>query len=147
MTPSISPGRVDGSPIAQPLHPWLTLKDFCCTGASRKDASLGGRLRSLTLSKSQPELRSAASEGVSSSGVVVLGKEARSKSRRFVVSEDGAVHKTSTPHAPGVFACLAPVSLAIVHPRPLSCPAPGSMPACVRRLLDACRNCTKSPDP
>ena len=73
-----------------------------CPGASRKEGSLTERLRSLTMSKSQPDLRSAASEGMSPTPeIVVLGREARSKSRRFMLSEDGSFNGTASWQAPG----------------------------------------------
>jgi hypothetical protein len=83
--------------------------DDVSTGENTRKEGSGGlreRMRSLKLSRSQPELRSVRSEAAGAPEIVVLGREARSKSRRFVLSEDGTLLGGSTPHAPGASSCV-----------------------------------------
>ncbi|KAK9904245.1 hypothetical protein WJX75_007637 [Coccomyxa subellipsoidea] len=69
------------------------------------DTSAAPRARTLAFSKSQPDLKAAMSVGLPPAGLVVLGKEARRRSRRYVQSEDGtlvAQHpEASAASAPG----------------------------------------------
>lgn len=60
------------------------------------------RARPLAFSKSQPNLKAAASAATPPAGLVVLGKEARHRSRRYLQSEDGT---PISPHLPGLFPC------------------------------------------
>jgi hypothetical protein len=64
------------------------------------DTSAAPRARTLAFSKSQPDLKAAMSVGLPPAGLVVLGKEARRRSRRYVQSEDG----TLVAQHPGLFA-------------------------------------------
>ena len=64
------------------------------------DTSAAPRARLLAFSRSQPDLKATASAGAPPPGLVVLGKEGRRRSRRFVQSEDG----TLAAHHPGLSA-------------------------------------------
>ncbi|EIE20235.1 hypothetical protein COCSUDRAFT_67551 [Coccomyxa subellipsoidea C-169] len=69
------------------------------------DTSAPPRARQLAFSKSQPDLKAAAAVGAPPAGLVVLGKEARRRSRRYVQSEDGTL---ITAHQPEASAASAP---------------------------------------
>lgn len=56
------------------------------------------RARHLAFSKSQPNLKAAALAAMPPAGLVVLGKDERRRSRRYLQSEDGS---PVTPHLPG----------------------------------------------
>lgn len=56
------------------------------------DGAAPPRARLLTFSKSQPDLKAAESVDPPPKGLVVLGKEARRRSRRYILSEDGTLN-------------------------------------------------------
>ena len=64
------------------------------------DLNAPPRARTLAFSKSQPNLKAAASAPMPPAGLVVLGKEARRRSRRYLQSKDGT---PVSPHLPGWF--------------------------------------------
>lgn len=68
------------------------------------DLDVPPRARPLAFSKSQPNLKAAASAATPPAGLVVLGKVARRRSRRYLQSEDGT---PVSPHWPGTFSWQA----------------------------------------
>ncbi len=76
------------------------------TDLQKLDTSAPPRARQLAFSKSQPDLKAAAAVGPPPAGLVVLGKEARRRSRRYVQSEDGTL---ITAHQPGL--CDGPLAI------------------------------------